>query len=313
MKIYFSLILIALISCSQSISCQSISSFDDLNYPYNVKNITILNNINVAYVEEGKGKETILFIHGLGSYLPAWKKNIEELKNYYRCIAIDLPGYGKSSKSSISADMTFYSDVVKGIIKKKKLKNVILAGHSMGGQIALTLAIQSPETVKKLILVDPAGFERFSESQKEWFKGFLKPELIKNTSKVIIKSNIEKNFYKFPKDAEFMITDRIAMRDAKEFDNYCEVIVRSIKGMLDQPVFNRLNTISQETLIFFGENDNLIPNKFLNPVTTNKIALDGTEKIKNSKLLMVPEVGHFMMFEQSNYFNKEVKIFLDKE
>lgn len=313
MKIYYTLILIAIISFSQSGNCQTPSSFNLLEYPYDVKNITILNDFNVAYVDEGKGKETILFIHGLGSYLPAWKKNIEGLKDSYRCIAIDLPGYGKSSKSQVVGDINFYSDVVKDFIKQKKLKNIILAGHSMGGQIALTVSIQSPELVDKLILVDPAGFERFSKSQKEWFKKVMKPELIKNTSEVNIRSNIEKNFYKFPKDAEFMVYDRVAMRDAKDFGLYCNVIVQSVIGMLDQPVYDSLETISQETLIFFGENDNLIPNKFLNPVTTKDIALKGAEKIRNSKLLMVPEAGHFMMFEQSDFFNKEVDFFLHKE
>ncbi|MBZ0243550.1 MAG: alpha/beta hydrolase, partial [Bacteroidales bacterium] len=70
------------------------ASFDDIPYPFELHKVQLSNEVNLAYVDEGTGKETIIFIHGLGSYLPAWKKNIEVLRNDYRCIAIDLPGYG---------------------------------------------------------------------------------------------------------------------------------------------------------------------------------------------------------------------------
>jgi pimeloyl-ACP methyl ester carboxylesterase len=71
-----------------------------------------------------------------------------------------------------------------------------------------------------------------------------------------------------------------------------------------------LEQISQPTLIFFGENDNLIPNRYLNPGRTVDIAKFGASKIKNSKLVMVPKCGHFMMFEKYETFNREVSEFL---
>ncbi len=72
--------------------------YDELQYPFDVKKITLNDGRVMAYMDEGSSKEVIIFIHGLGSYSPAWMKNIAELKNTYRCIAVDLPGYGKSSK-----------------------------------------------------------------------------------------------------------------------------------------------------------------------------------------------------------------------
>ncbi|MDO8897890.1 MAG: alpha/beta fold hydrolase [Bacteroidales bacterium] len=84
----------------------SYASFDEIPYPFDVKKVQIDENTEIAYIDEGSGKETIIFIHGLGSYLPAWKKNIEGLSSDFRCIAIDLPGYGKSSKLPHSGLMT---------------------------------------------------------------------------------------------------------------------------------------------------------------------------------------------------------------
>ena len=191
--------------------------FDDLKYPFPVKTIQ-LKDANIAYVDEGTGDNTIIFIHGLGSYLRAWDKNIPELSKKYRCIAIDLPGYGKSSKEIHPGSMEFYADVVAQLINKLELKNVTLAGHSMGGQISMVFALKYPTLVKNLVLVDPAGFETFNEGEKQWFRDVMTVNAVKLTPVQAIRSNLILNFYDMPDDAEFMVTDRIALRDAKEFE-----------------------------------------------------------------------------------------------
>jgi pimeloyl-ACP methyl ester carboxylesterase len=113
-----------------------------------------------------------------------------------------------------------------------------------------------------------------------------------------------------PDDAEFMITDRIALRDAEQFENYCYTVVQSVNGMVDQPVVHLLDRISRPTLIVFGENDNLIPNPYLNPGFTREIGEKGNKLIPNSKLVMIPECGHFLQFEKPDVFNKAVREFL---
>ncbi|HCY75707.1 MAG TPA: alpha/beta hydrolase [Ignavibacteriales bacterium] len=272
--------------------------------------LDISENTNIAFVDEGKGEQTIIFIHGLGSYLPAWKKNIEVLKNHYRCIAIDLPGYGKSSKEIHTGTMDFYADVVKLLMDKLQIKTAVIAGHSMGGQISMVMSLKYPEYVSKLILVSPAGFETFTDGQKEWFRSVMTVKGVKLTTPQQIRANLLSNFYNMPDDAEFMITDRIAMRGAKYFDNYCYTVVRSVNGMVDQPVYDFLPNIKQETLIIFGESDNLIPNPYLNPGFTEDVANIGKERIPNSNLLIIPSCGHFVQFEKPDEFNKAVLDFL---
>jgi pimeloyl-ACP methyl ester carboxylesterase len=291
---------------------EPLKSLKDLNYPYEVKYAALSGNINLAYVDEGSGDYTIIFIHGLGSYLPAWKKNIEGLKVNYRCIAIDLPGYGKSSKAPHSGMMTFYAGVVNELIENLKLKNVVIAGHSMGGQIGIMAALNYPENIKKLVLVDPAGFEEFTEGQKQWFRDVMTLDGVKKTTVEQIQTNLASNFYNVPDDASFMITDRIAMRTAADFDNYCYAVVQSVNGMVDEPVFQLLDKIKQPTLILFGANDNLIPNRFLNAGKTANIAMKGHEKIAGSKLVIVPKAGHFLQFEKPDEVNKEIMGFLGR-
>lgn len=287
-----------------------INSMNELKYDYAVHYADLSGDIKLAYVDEGKGKETILMIHGLGSYLPAWKKNISELSKYYRVIAVDLPGYGKSSKLPHSGLMSFYAGVIAEFIQKLNLGPVNLAGHSMGGQISMVLALEKPELVKRLILVDPAGFEAFTAGQRNWFKDVMTPNLVRLTTVDAIETNLASNFYRMPDDARFMIEDRIAMRDASDFEAYCLAVARSVHGMVEEPVLEKLTRIKMPTLIFFGENDMLIPNRYLNPGFTSKIANTGAGLIKGSKLVMVPKCGHFMMFEKPDVFNTETRSFI---
>ncbi len=298
-------------ACTPYKNLPKLTSMNEMDYGFPVKYARLGNDITLAYTDQGKGDETIIMIHGLGSYMPAWKKNISELSKAYRVIAVDLPGYGKSSKNPHSGLMSFYASVISELIAQLNLGQVNLAGHSMGGQIALVLALEKPDLVKRLILVDPAGFEAFHPGQKNWFKEVMFPNMVRLTPVDAIETNLASNFFRMPKDAAFMIEDRIAMRTASDFDAYCLTVSRSVAGMVDEPVLEKLPGLDKPTLIFFGENDMLIPNRYLNPGTTRKVAEHGASLIRGSKLIMVPKCGHFMMFEKPEVFNSEVKTFLE--
>nr|WP_321412054.1 alpha/beta hydrolase [uncultured Carboxylicivirga sp.] len=286
------------------------SMSEDLQYNYPVKYVKLPDDLNIAYVDEGQGEKTLIFIHGLGSYLPAWRHEIELLSDKYRCIAIDLPGYGKSDKPPHSGMMSYYARTLHAFIKELNIDNYILVGHSMGGQISMTYSLMFPDQANGLVLVAPAGFEKFTDGQRAWFEDVMTPKLVRLTTADAIESNLAFNFYNLPDDARFMTEDRLAMRTADDFPNYCLAVSRSVKGMVTEPIRDKLKDINLPTLIIFGENDNLIPNRYLNPGTTLKIAEYGHQQIKGSKLIMVPKAGHFVGFEKADVVSTAIKDFV---
>jgi len=285
-------------------------SMKDVEYTVPVSYVTLSNDIEVAYSDLGTGSDVILFIHGLGSYLPAWQKNIDDLKSQYRCIAIDLPGYGKSSKGNYQVSMDFFADIVKQVCDKLKISQIILTGHSMGGQIAISTALKCPSLVKKLVLIAPAGFETFNKGERQWFKDVMTVDGVKLTTAEQIRTNYAYNFYEMPKDADFMIADRLKIRGANDFTAYCYHITQGVNAMVDSPVFEYLKNVTQPTLCIFGANDNLIPNRFLNGGFTEKYAKEGANQMPNCKLHMVNKAGHFVMFEKSAEVNNLIKDFI---
>lgn len=294
---------------------QASHTIDDMIAPYHypVKYHTVDDSTRMAYIDEGQGKKTLLFVHGLATYLPAWYTSIEALKGDYRCIAIDLPGYGRSSKGDYPATMSYYASVISEFTQSLSLENVILVGHSMGGQVALTTVLSVPEAYEKLILLAPAGFETFKEPQKNWLKNVFTAESVFHATEEQILANWKLNFYNMPESVEFMITDRLAMKQATDFKAYCRSVSRGVSGMLDELVFDRLKEIKQETLVVYGVNDRLIPNAYLNPgLTTSDVARAGVAQMPNARLELIEHCGHFISFDKPDKIHELIKAFLTR-
>lgn len=287
-----------------------------LTYGYPVSYVRLDNGTEIAYVDEGRGDQTLVFIHGLGSYLAAWRRNVEELKDHYRCIALDLPNYGKSQPGDYPFTMTFFAETVATFIRQLGLRRVVLAGHSMGGQIAMTTVLRAEVDVEQLILLAPAGFEVFNERDRRWLLGFFKPEIISAATEEQVEQHLALNFTggRTPYDARFMAADRLLMREYPAYlRSYARMIPRCTAGMLSEPVFDRLEEIEVPTLIIYGREDQLIPNRFLHPAQTPaRIAHSGHRKIAGSRLAMLPSAGHFVMWEQAEQVNFTIRQFLQE-
>lgn len=282
-------------------------------YPYPVRVAHLSNGARMAYIDQGKGPHTLLLVHGLGSYLKGWLKNIEALRHDFRCIAVDLPGYGKSGPHDSPFSMRFFAECLRLLVRHLELRKCWLVGHSMGGQISLTAALQSQEGLEGLILVAPAGFETFTEPEKQWLRNLYAPALLQAMPVDQIRQNFEINFSRFPDDARFMIDDRLRLREQQAaYQAYSRMIPQCVSAMLEEPVFSRLPSITLPTLILFGEADRLIPNKLIHPtLSTRQIAESGARQLPRGHLHLLPDCGHFAQWEGAAEVNKKIREFVE--
>ena len=284
--------------------------FKDIDYTFEVEYQKV-RNINIAYIDEGKSDNVILLIHGLGTSAKSWMKNIPSLSKDFRVIAIDLPGYGKSDKGNYKYSMSWYATVLTEFLDELNIEKATFVGHSMGGQISIVTSLNYPNKVDKLVLISPAGFEKFTDGEGDWMKSAFTIDLVKDTPTRNIDINLKSNFYEMPDDADFFVTDRIQVKGATDFEDYCYAVTRNVTGMIDEPVLKELKNISHKTLILFGNNDGLIPNIYLHGGFTEDIANIGNSLIPNSSLVLVPECGHMLQFEKSEVANKEIINFIN--
>jgi pimeloyl-ACP methyl ester carboxylesterase len=281
-----------------------------ITYPYKTHSITLPGNCNVAYVDEGKGEQTIVFVHGLANYAPVWKKNIDFLKQYYRCIAIDLPGNGLSDQNEHPFSMRFFAETVNNFIQSLGLKKVCLTGHSMGGQVVLTTLIHYPLCADTSALCAPAGFETFSALDKTMYYATLQMLDHISSDEHSLRNTMEHSFYHHRSQAEGMIKELTTILKTYKLNYYRKMIESCIRGMLEEPVFDKLSAIKQRTLVIFGNKDALIPNKLIHHTSTEKTAEDGVKLIPNATLRMIPDCGHFVQWEKADEVNKYIHTFL---
>ncbi|WP_110113735.1 alpha/beta hydrolase [Bacillus sp. CGMCC 1.16541] len=124
-------------------------------------NVCNINDINVYYelYSSNPTKPTMVLLHGFLSSSFSYRRLVPLLCTEFQVIVIDLPPFGQSEKS-----LTFlysYHNLAKTVVsllEQLKLKDVIVVGHSMGGQIALNVAKQKPELVTKLVLLCSSGY-----------------------------------------------------------------------------------------------------------------------------------------------------------
>lgn len=303
-------LLMSLQGCGSSAAWYHLPSaeFDEIDYGYRMKTAQV-RNIEIGYIDEGKG-DVLLLIHGLGSNAKGWQRNIPAWAVDHRVLAVDLPGYGYSDKGAYRYSMSFYATVLSEFLAGLDVDRATWVGHSMGAQIAMVAALEQPDVVAGLVLISPAGFETFTDGEGDWMRRAVSAEFVKDTTIRGIAVNLASNFHDKPAEADFMITDRIQVRGASDFEAYCYAVSLNVAAMLDRPVYDDLERVTQPTLVLFGENDNLIPNRYLHGGRSRDVAARGMAKLPAARLVMVPECGHFVQFEQPEETNRAVADFL---
>ena len=114
--------------------------------------VQIVDGVGIHYLETGGGAPTLCLIHGAGENSLSWIRQLEGLADAARVVALDLPGHGESEGDGCRR-IEDYARVVGGFISAAGLGRVVLGGHSMGGGIAQTVALERPELLAGLVLV----------------------------------------------------------------------------------------------------------------------------------------------------------------
>lgn len=128
----------------------------------------------LAYVDCGKG-DVVLMIHGNMSSSIHFEPLIERLKDDYRCVAVDLRGFGDSSYNNRFDTLEELADDVSAFIDALDLGAVNLVGWSNGGGVSLKLCAKYPEKVKKFFDIEGAGLKGYPVFKKENFKSIGQP------------------------------------------------------------------------------------------------------------------------------------------
>jgi pimeloyl-ACP methyl ester carboxylesterase len=111
--------------------------------------------VTLAGDDEGQG-DALVLLHGVATSRLVWRRVIGPLAQHRRVIAVDVPGFGESEPAGPGFDLDAVADRLIGGLAPDRFD---LAGHSLGGAVAVAAAARHPDRVRRLVLVAPAGLE----------------------------------------------------------------------------------------------------------------------------------------------------------
>jgi len=236
----------------------------------------------VHYRDEGKG-EPLVLLHGAFSSLHTYNDWTAILKNHYRIIRPDLPGFGISNnKVDHTYGISTYTTFLKKFLDMLDIKSCYIAGSSLGGWISWEFSLKYLEMIKKMILLDSAGFME-TDAVPLPFKMARTP-LVGRVIKYVVRKNILEQFLKQVYYNKNKITPELLDRyyDLFSREGNPEAFLSLVNGKFKDNT-RKLKYISVPTLIIWGEDDEWIPVKY---------AYKFNKKIPNSHLIIYEHVGH---------------------
>ncbi len=245
---------------------------------------------NIRYYEAGQGPVVIL-LHGLGAIKEVWMPTLAALAPRFHVYAIDQIGFGHSDKPLLEYKIATFVDFLQGFMQAQNIAKATLVGNSLGGWIALDFAVQRPDMVDKLVLVDSAGIP------------WTKPVTVDlNASSLAgMRAVLESVFYD-----KKLVTDQAVLQVFTDHvrNNDAYTIQRTIAGFAT-PQFDdtKLSSLHMPTLVAWGRQDELLP------LAMGEKLHDG---IVGSKLVVFEQCGHVPQIEKPAEFNRALLEFLGK-
>jgi len=256
-----------------------------------------LGDCNVRYFEEGEGK-TLIFIHGIGQAMYAFRRNVHQLSEYCHVVTLDLLGHGLSDKpEDFDYNIEGFSQLISSFMDAMGIDKATLAGFSTGAVIALNVAIKYPEKVDKLILISPGCI---TKQYPTAIKLAQKPAFADLVFTFFNKHTVQKILTEAYYDPSFANADTVRhyYRVLSDKDNLDCAITSITEFNADyEEVISNLSEVKCPSFVFWGEND------LWHPIQTLELFEDNLQDIY---VATIAECGHFMHEEKSEEFNQKV-------
>jgi len=269
------------------------------------------NGINICYEILGEG-EPLLLIHGFGVTKEEWVGQFIPLSKYFKVIRFDNRNSGKSDHPIDKLTYRMLADDTKALMDTLGIDKAHIVGWSVGGMVAQEFAINYPQMLMKLVLIntfshwpgDDTGIEMYKQGKIDKLNA-VKEDPIKafyDSATPGFSRKFKKLLMENPKKK---IHGLFSAEDLIEKDKSNPISVQDIEnfayGLSQFNVLDRLSNIKNETLIIAGSHDRSMP------VSVNKIIHDN---IPNSRFEVLEKAGHTSPIERAPEINKFIIDFL---
>lgn len=249
---------------------------------------------NIQYLKMGEGEgPPLLLLHGFGGDINIWVFNQEALAEGGRTVyAVDLPGHGGSTKDVGEGDLASLVRVVEGFMGEMGVEKAHLFGHSMGGAVAASLAVQHPEKVQSLSLIASAGLGE--EINGDYIEGFIaanRRKEMKNALGLLFATPDLVN--------RQLVNDVIRFKRLDGVDEALRKLADNLFPNGKQADVPDLSGVEVPMLVVWGREDKIVPVAHSENAPTN------------ARVEVLDDTGHMPQMEASGQTNRLIGEFLD--
>lgn len=249
----------------------------------------------------------VIFLHGLGGSKVSWLPAFQALAPRHRLIVPDLPGHGESDKPRTDYTARFYARTVRRVMDELDVSRAAVVGNSLGGRVALELALRAPDRVQGLALLAPAipgfrvryimGLTRVVPPELGRIPFPLRERWIQMAVRRLFgnPAALPEDGYRAAAD-EFIRVYRYPAARMAFLDSLRHLVTEPPKAF-----WARMRRIRLPALVMWGTADRLVP---------VRLASRLADALPDAELALLPEVGHVPQFEVPDDVNRELGEFL---
>ncbi len=252
-----------------------------------------LKDISLYYEVAGEG-DPVVFIHGLGSSTRDWEYQVPFFAQRFRVIVFDVRGHGRSDKPPGPYSVPMFAQDTAALIRALEAAPAHVVGISMGGMIAFQLAVDEPELVRSLVVVNsgPEVVARTLQERLQILQRFLIVRLLgmRKMGEVL-----SKRLFPNPDQAQLrkIFVERWAENDPRAYRE-------AMRALVGWSVADRLSEIRCPTLVIASDQD-------YTPVSAKEAYVS---RIPNARLVVIPNAHHAVTVERPEAFNQILLDFL---
>jgi len=257
----------------------------------------VVDGLRLNVAEAGRGP-ALLLVHGLTASHAVWLPTIEAFADRWHVIAPDLPGHGASAKPDAPYTVDFFAGMMRSLARALDVHDAVVAGSSLGGRVALELALWYPTFTRAVVLAAPAvGYSAAMRPVGQALQAFTGPRILRASLEQFFQQNFHDRTRIGHVTRRRILEERLA---APDFPDFARAVARSLAGVLraePQP----LQRVTQPVLVAWGRQDRLVP---------LRRSRDLLRRIPHARLHVLERCGHLPMLEQPRAFNAVVAEFL---
>ncbi|MEK6754130.1 MAG: alpha/beta hydrolase [Chloroflexota bacterium] len=271
-----------------------------------------VNDVRIHYKEAGTGEITFILMHGFGGSTFSWREVMDDFSQHGRVIAYDRPAFGLTERPmpedwaenpyGIKANI----ELLRGLMDAMEIEKAILVGNSAGGGVAVAFALEYPERVASLILVDPGVGGGRGPQFPAWALPLMwTPQmrhlgpLLMRDYQVTLPNTIQREWYDSTKLTDEIRQEYLKLLKIKNWD-------RAFYELTFAPAYPELRPLLPQltvpVFIVAGQEDRLIRAFYFEAIAS---------EISNAQLTLIPQCGHVPHEECPERFMDEALGFLE--